>query len=601
MNIGFIGGLVRRTSAEPSHAGGETDWSWCDADVELFLVAHGDDCRLFVERDVALLIRGHVIDTSARQPRNLERLAEKIHRIYRDKATLLIDGLEGSFTLALLDGPNRRLLLFRNLIGSGDVFYHTGNAGAHFGSNLAAVVDASGVSAEVNDADLPSLFAHRTIPGRNTLFTGFHRLMPGEQLQMQGGRSTCTLRQTMGELDERNPIGREALDRVEATMSAICSDLAAESPGAANLLSGGVDSSFLQVFWNQTCKDRPRTCCVGVDHPRTLPDLNYALSAAAALGTRHLVVPGNDAYAGYLLETIAASGEMPSHVQLGYFLQLGRAMNAEGMTSALTAISADNLFGTSGANQIQNATVLRRLCPTSWLRRGGAAIARLFRMSRLHSYFHLADRLHDPTYAEHPINQVSCFAHWPSVEVCFGREMRAELAETRQQLLDRYRVSDDLLDRLHAVGLLSSGLTTASLMTTLLNHAGVRLFSPFLDSRMLRLVVNLSPGERFRFRQPKSLLKRSLDRHGHSLLAHREKLGWGQPIFEWLSPGGQLRPLVEQIDEYDFVVPSVLEEAKAKPNWFLFTLLCFDLWHKMFITRTLPRQAAKPQAAMGVA
>src|SRR5207245_5610144 len=100
---------------------------------------------------------------------------------------------------------------------------------------------------------------------------------------------------------------------------------------------------------------------------------------------------------------------------------------------------------------------------------------------------------------------------------------------------------------------------------TLLAQEGSVPFCPFLASRVLRVVMNLAPRQRFRFRRPKSLLKRSLARHGHADLAYRQKLSFGQPIFEWLSPGGQLRPLVEQIDHYEFLDAPTVEAAKAKP------------------------------------
>jgi asparagine synthetase B (glutamine-hydrolysing) len=124
----------------------------------------------------------------------------------------------------------------------------------------------------------------------------------------------------------------------------------------------------------------------------------------------------------------------------------------------------------------------------------------------------------------------------------------------------------------------------------LFNRAGADLVCPFLDSRVLRFVLNLGPEARFRFRRPKALLKAALVRNGAGALAHRSKLGFGQPIFEWLMPGGQLRPLAESLGSYDFVDRRALQSSLASPNWFLYSLLCFDLWHKLFIERSLPRQ-----------
>src|SRR5262249_13120536 len=58
---------------------------------------------------------------------------------------------------------------------------------------------------------------------------------------------------------------------------------------------------------------------------------------------------------------------------------------------------------------------------------------------------------------------------------------------------------------------------------------------------------------------------------------------------DWLAPGGQLRPLAERIASYDFIDRRSLERSLAAPNWFLSSLLCYDLWHKLFIERSLPR------------
>jgi hypothetical protein len=72
-------------------------------------------------------------------------------------------------------------------------------------------------------------------------------------------------------------------------------------------------------------------------------------------------------------------------------------------------------------------------------------------------------------------------------------------------------------------------------------------------------------------------------------LAYRKKLSFGQPIFEWLAPGGPLRPLVDRIAPYEFVDAKVLARVRQRPTWFLYSLLVYDLWYKLFIDRSSPR------------
>src|SRR5262249_12431505 len=143
----------------------------------------------------------------------------------------------------------------------------------------------------------------------------------------------------------------------------------------------------------------------------------------------------------------------------------------------------------------------------------------------------------------------------------------------RRGLLDQYAVGDGPLDRLHAVGYLGEAMDSASLWTTLFHSAGIELCCPYLDSRLLRLTLNVEPRYRFPYRRPKDLLKRALARHVPRELAYRFKLGFGQPVFEWMSPGGQLRPWVESIRRHDFLTPAALTTALARPGWFLYSLL----------------------------
>jgi asparagine synthase (glutamine-hydrolysing) len=600
MERSYLGGILKRGAAERRRAAGQPagavdeDWGWVADDAELF--AHGGDagCRLFTWDSLALLLRGHVRPRAAGGPPDLERVAEELRCHYLEHGSLDVDGLEGSFTLALLDGQARRVLLYRNLVGAGFTYYHAGPDGLLFGSNLAQVVDAACAPLRPNRRALPAFFLYRFVPGSDTLFDGFLRLLPGEQVSWEAGWLTRVQRHTFADL--RGPtIGADAVERLDETMGRVLADCAALRPGTANLLSGGVDSSYLQAVWNRVAPlddALPPSFAVSVDHPCTWPDTDYAVTASQALGTRQTLVPADCPYAGYLLDTLATAGEPPNHVQSAYFGHLGRVMVGLGVTSGICGEGADSLFGLTLANQVQNAAVLRRLVPGRPLRSCGALLSQLLGFDRLSATFRLAGTLDDLTDLEHPVNRVASFTDRATVEACFGRDAVRDAAAGRRALLDRYRVGASVQDRLHATGYLGEAMDSASLWTTLFNQAGADLFCPFLDSRVLRLALNLAPQVRYPFRRPKDLLKRALARQAPAALARRGKLGFGQPIFEWLGPGGQLRPLVERVGRYDFLDAAALERARERPNWFLYSLLCYDLWHKLFIDRSLPRPAA---------
>jgi hypothetical protein len=211
---------------------------------------------------------------------------------------------------------------------------------------------------------------------------------------------------------------------------------------------------------------------------------------------------------------------------------------------------------------------------------------------RLPTWFRLADRLEDVAAWNHPLNQVAVFTELDAVTACFGAPAVNEQFALRRAMLDQYEIGDNLLERVNFVGFLGEAIDSGSLWATLHHLEGCDMLCPFFDSRLIRLVVTIDPEDRYPLRKPKDLLKQGLRRGGLASLADRAKRGFGQPIFEWMAPCGPLRPLVERIGRYDFVDRDSLDASLVRPNWFLYSLLCYDLWHKSFIERFAPGSLA---------
>jgi asparagine synthase (glutamine-hydrolysing) len=566
------------------------------------LEVHGQAFQRHFGDSIAVLVRGNAVVTGSSHTAKLTSVVDFVSRHYRQTGELPVDHLEGSFTLALLDGRAGRVMLYRNLVGNGFTYYTVMPDGLLFGSNLADLVDRSETIPQPNTVHLPVFFLFRFIPGRNTLFDGFYRLMAGEQIIFDAQGLRRTQRHTFADLKRPVSSGPDAVDRIEETMQRILAGYAATQPRTANLLSGGVDSSYLQAIWNRV---RPAgegsrlSYSVSVDHERTRIDTDYALSAARILGARHTLVPATAPYGDYLLETIAATGEPPNHAMTVYFGFLARHMAARNFAAALCGEGADSLFGISAADVLRTAQVIRRWLPWPRARRCGAALARAAGRYSLPAAFRLADFVDDWSHWQHPANQVAVFADWPAVRACFGDHGISAALTYRRELLEHYAVGDQPLERLHAIAYLGEAVDSASLWTTLFNNAGADLCCPYLDSRLLGLVHSIQPRYRFPYRRPKDLLKRALSRHAPRALAYRFKLGFGQPVFDWMAPGEQLRPWVDEIGEYDFVDRAARATALARPSWFLYSLLCYDLWHKLFIERSLPRHECVAASSSG--
>jgi asparagine synthase (glutamine-hydrolysing) len=566
-------------------------------DGELFLLSEGDAWWTYSAGPFTLLLRGYAVPADGvRETR--EEIAARVCAHYARHGDLPTDSLDGSFTLVLLDGRDSRVLLYRNLVGNGFTYYSPVPGGMLFGSNLAALADVRDCSPRPNVEALPAFFLFRYVPGRDTLFSGIFRLMPGELVRCEDGKIRREQRERLPAPASGRP-GGDSADRLDATMRRILADVAAAFPNAANLLSGGVDSTYIQALWNRVAPSgvAPRSFSVCVDHPQTRTDTEYARSAAQTLGTRHQFVAADDSYPRYLVEAIAATGEPPHHVQSAYYPVLARRMIGENASLGLCGQGADALFGLSWVPILDRALAARHWLPSRSLRRWATRLAGPFATPFRRQFLEQADHLDDPTDPRHPLNRVGAYGDWSDLRACFGGKAAARALADRRALLAQFGANTfDLVGQVHACDFLSDSIDTASLWAGLFNAAGGDLLCPYLDSRLVRFAAGLPLGERFPGREPKALLKRALARHVPRQMVYRSKLGFGQPVFEWLSPGGCLRPWAERIARYDFVDPTARSAALARPNWFLVSLLCYDIWHKLFIDRSLPRpSSAQPR------
>src|SRR5262245_40277834 len=313
MGTCFLGGIwkrgpVGRRPGGPSPEAVNEDWGWVGQRSELFLRGDPVTGRLFRWDALAIFLRGYARPAGSSSVLDVERVAEEIRCHYLEHGTLDVDGLEGSFTLALLDSQAERVILYRNLIGTGMTYYHPSRDGLLFGGNLTELLALADGEPSANREVLPAFFLYRCVPGRETLFRDVYRLLPGEQVSWDRRGLTRQQRHTLGGLRGEVVGPGEAVERTEATLTAVLADCAAHRPGAANLLSGGVDSSYLQAVYNGVLPpgdELPPSYSISVDHPHTWLDTDYAMTASQALGTRHVLVAADGPYQAYLLDALA--------------------------------------------------------------------------------------------------------------------------------------------------------------------------------------------------------------------------------------------------------------------------------------------------------
>jgi asparagine synthase (glutamine-hydrolysing) len=194
----------------------------------------------------------------------------------------------GAFVLAFIDHDGS-LTLFRDAIGERTLFYAAAGRGLVFASSLRGVLAAGLVAADIHLPAVARFLAYAYLPGRETLVTGVHELLPGQSLRADAtGIAVTTFWQPPpepAEWDDEETL-RELLRRRLET--AVRRRLPAGGTVAASL-SGGLDSSLVVALARRLHDGPVATFSISFG-PEYANELPFSSLVAHHCGTEHRVI-----------------------------------------------------------------------------------------------------------------------------------------------------------------------------------------------------------------------------------------------------------------------------------------------------------------------
>ena len=201
------------------------------------------------------------------------------------------DQLRGMYAIAIHDPAERRLVLARDPFGIKQIYYTEGAFGFAFASEPQALIASGVVRADVRAEAAMELLQLQFTTGRETIFPGIYRVLPGETLIVETGRIARRLRRSS--LPEGPP---EELD--EATALARLETALTDSVGVHQrsdvpygmFLSGGIDSSVLIALMAKLNDNPVRAFTVGFSDTDAVDERGHARAVAAAVGAEHIEI-----------------------------------------------------------------------------------------------------------------------------------------------------------------------------------------------------------------------------------------------------------------------------------------------------------------------
>ncbi|VUX54847.1 Asparagine synthetase [uncultured Woeseiaceae bacterium] len=580
-------------SAQIQHRGPDNFGVWCDAEsgvtmahrrlsiLDLSPAGHQpmlSECGRYV-----LILNGEIYNHLVLREELDKDGSSPLWRGHSDTETLLAvcsaRGIErtlkatvGMFALALWDRKDKILTLARDRAGEKPLYYGWSRGVFLFGSELKALKAHPAFDAKIDRGALALMLRHNCIPAPHSIYVGIQKLMPGHYLQITAkDRSEgCSPRSRpywrFNDAVESGLTNRfhgsvtEAIDLLESQlMSSVGSQMVADVPLGA-FLSGGIDSSTI-VALMQAQSDRPvRTFTIG-SNSADYNEASHAKEVARHLGTSHteLYVSPADALAvipklpTIYCEPFSDSSQIPTY--------LVSAMASDHVKVALSGDGGDELFGgynryllaqsvwtrmqrfpkparrvvaallksASAAGWDRVFAVAGKLLPESLqLRTPGEKAHKLAGVLLADDgasfYRNLVSHWQDPASivldAEEPPTLLSRRGDWPETDN-FVEWMMAMDAQTY--------MSDDILTKVDRAAMANSLETRV----------------PFLDHRVIESAWRFPLSMKIRNGEGKWLLRQILYRHVPKELINRPKMGFGNPLHDWLR--GPLRDWAEDL------------------------------------------------------
>ncbi len=529
---------------------------------------------------------------------------EVILRGFRAWGLDVVPRLDGMFAFALFEPAKRTMHLVRDRLGKKPLFYADAEGEVVFASEVRALTRGLLRRPPPSARAIDAYLAYLAVPGEMSIWEGVHKLPPASILTctLEGAtlRRYWRLRHDGPRIENEN----EALEQLDAhLLEATRKRLISDVPLGA-FLSGGVDSSVV-VAQMARAAGSVRTFTITLADTG-LDESPYARLVASALGTRHEEIRVEPDAAGILPRLVWHYGEPfgdSSAIPSYYVSQAARRE----VTVVLTGDGGDEGFaGYPWHRAAHLAATYRENFSESFRGAAGRTAAALARSRAVPGRLRAAARFLSVWGRRDPGEAYWIWPGLPPAErtALYTPEFLAALAghDPAAHAHAAYRATNGLpeLERALHLGLttyLPDDLLVKVDIASMAHSLEAR--SPLLDHHLLEFAAALPARFKVAGLTTKALLKKLAARLVPREAVYRRKQGFALPIDAWLR-GPLRRPLEALIESPQFERRGLFRVEEVRrlnarhqagedlaPR--LYSILCLELWHRMFVDGDLGR------------
>jgi asparagine synthase (glutamine-hydrolysing) len=228
--------------------------------------------------------------------------------LWRHHGCDFTDHMRGMYAIAIHDRETDRLILTRDPFGIKPLYVTEGDFGLAFASEPQAFLAAGLVEPEVDPQARDAFLQLQFSTGRQTLFRGVERILPGETITVSGGRVvSCRRPSALPESRGKFASEDEALQAFDAALEdTVRCHRRADVPYGM-FLSGGLDSSAVLAMMARLDSAPVLAYTAGFPGTGVADERARAAKIAAAVGAEHREIEVTAADFWGLLPRIAAA------------------------------------------------------------------------------------------------------------------------------------------------------------------------------------------------------------------------------------------------------------------------------------------------------
>jgi len=544
-------------------------------------------------------LRSELVELGASCWRTDHSDTEVILWAYRIWGPGCLDRFRGMFAFALWDSREKTLWLVRDRIGVKPLYYAQYGGRIAFASEMKALLSDPSLDRSVDTSSLYHCFSFLAIPAPGTMFEKIRKVPAGSWLRIDAAGGVQQ-REYWDVLSRAEPLDgapeAEICQRVMTELRASVRLRKVADVPVGIFLSGGLDSSTNAVLFAEGERLPVKTFSIGYigDLQRYHNELGYAKVVADHVGTdHHEVLIDREAFRAFVPYMTRLQEEPIADPICASTYFLAKAAVDAGIKVCQVGEGADELF--IGYPSWLLRYRAQRLIDSLGIPREAYGVCRRIlavaggRSTRAYDALRRVER-GIPIFA----GGIDAFADSQKRQLLSPQVLRDLSGLSSSDVIESIR--RQYLDRARRPSVLG-WMTYVDLKLRLPEHllmrvdkmtmaVGLEARVPFLDHKLVELMISVSDDPKLRGGEAKHLLKRGVRDLLPKEILSRKKQGFGMPLADWF--GGELRPMMSD-EIVSFAERSnllnrttlgrVLPGMSLKRIWYLYNLA---VWWKEF-------------------